>query len=78
MMMENDPNGHDWKDAGYGSYEQWIESKAGASPPDEMVPTDEQYHLMEEYRHENDWPMPSTAPTTPPDDEDLEAPDDAP
>ena len=54
--MRNDPNGQ--------SYEEWIESKAGACPPPGFVAPDP-----------SDWPMPQPPPFIPPDDEGLAEPD---
>ncbi len=52
------------------SYEAWIESKAGACPPD----VDEAVFVETMHELAIDWPFSSDAPTTPPDDEGLAEP----
>jgi hypothetical protein len=56
------------------SYEAWIESKAGACPPDEFKIALIDGMLVRVVR---DWPFDPDAPTTPPDDEALEVPNDS-
>jgi hypothetical protein len=78
--MRNDPNGIDWQPTwkvyGYSSFEAYVESKAGASPPDPWhYPSDEERdkrHLDESFMRP--WPQ-SKPPPYPADDEALEHPE---
>lgn len=76
--MRNDPNGQDWADwqkHGYASYEAWIESKAGASLPDDW-PGHALTSMTREQWNEakSDWPFPRVDAAG---DEDQETPTDA-
>lgn len=52
-MIEHDPNGYDWAEYGYESYEQYIESKAGASPDNDWpFPAEPPFEADDENRKE--------------------------
>jgi len=71
MVLEHDPNRQ--------SYEAWIESKAGACPPETLAKMAEVYVENTGFNHneiqDRDWPFDPDVPVWPPEDEALEVPD---
>lgn len=68
--MRSDPNGYDWRALGYSSLEAFIESKAGANPPDPQG-WGPPFHTSDLERCR--WPVPKPPPFAA-DDEDDPAP----